>query len=161
ILQSDLYYERSSSSKLGDDDAFGAVINYPNEPWAGEFIFRQVGTNFAPALGFVNRPGIRDYEATLSEKTRYRDPFLRWLQFGGSGIFITGLDDKLQSSQIQFWGEVESQRADAYDLSLYNYYEKVPATFSLPKNVRIGSGEYNWTNAAVNISTTRARSYAA
>ncbi len=160
ILQSDLYYERSSSSKLGDDDAFGAVINYPNEPWAGQVFFKQVGSNFAPTLGFVNRKGIRDYEATLSEKTRYRDPFLRWLQFGATGIFITGLDDQLQSSQIRLWGEVESQQADAYDLNVYNYYENVPATFSLPKGVPVAAGEYNWTNAALNISTTRARSYA-
>ena len=161
ILQSDLYYERSSSSKLGDDDAFGAVINFPNEPWAGQAFFKQVGSNFAPTLGFANRKGIRDYEATLSEKTRYRDPFLRWLQFGATGIFITGLDDQLQSSQIRVWGEVESQQADAYDLNVYNYYENVPGTFSLPKGVPVASGKYNWTNAALNIATTRARSYAA
>ena len=159
ILQSDLYYERSSSSKLGDDDAFGAAINYPNEPWGGQFIFRQVGRNFAPALGFVNRPDIRDYEGTLFEKTRYRDPFLRWLQFGAAGVVITGLDNQLQSSQIRVWGEVESQQADAYDFNVYHYYEKVPAAFSLPKGVPVPAGQYNWTNIVPQINTTRGRWY--
>jgi hypothetical protein len=159
ILQSDLYYERSSSSKLGDDDAFGAAINYPNEPWGGQLILRQVGRNFAPALGFVNRPDIRDYEGTLFEKTRYRDPFLRWLQFGAAGVFITGLDNQLQSSQIRAWGEVESQQADAYDFNVYHYYENVPATFSLPKGVPVPAGQYNWTNVVPQINTTRGRWY--
>ena len=159
ILQSDLYYERSSSSKLGDDDAFGAVINYPNEPWAGQVFFKQVGSNFAPTLGFANRLGIRDYEATLSEKTRYRDPFLRWLQFGATEVYVTGLDDRLQSSQFRAWGEVESQQADAYDLNIYNYYENVPAAFSLPKGVRVPAGKYGWTNIAPKIDTTRGRTF--
>jgi hypothetical protein len=159
VLQSDVYYERSYSSKLGEDDAFGGAINYPNEPWGGQFISRQVGRNFAPALGFVNRPGIRDYEGTLFEKTRYRDPFLRWLQFGAAGVAITGLDNQLQSSEIRFWGEVESQQADAYDLNVYNYYERVPAAFSLPKGVPVPAGEYNWTNIVPQINTTRGRWY--
>ena len=159
ILQSDLYYQRSSSSTVGDDDAFGAAVNYPNEPWGGQFIFRQVGTNFAPALGFVNRTGIRDYEATLFEKTRYRDPFLRWLLFGGQGVFITGLDNRLQSSQVRLWGEVESQQADAYDLNVYHYYENVPNLFALPKGVPVPAGEYSWNNIAPQINTTRGRWY--
>jgi hypothetical protein len=159
ILQSDLYYERSFSNELGSDDAFGAAINYPNEPWGGQFIFRQVGRNFMPALGFVNRPDIRDYEGTFYEKTRYRDPFLRWLQFGAAGILITGLDNQLQSSQIRIWGEVESQQADAYDLNVYHYYENVPATFFLPKGVPVPAAQYNWANGVVQINTTRGRWY--
>ena len=33
-----------------------SVLNFPNEPLSGEFYFKTVGENFAPALGFVNRP---------------------------------------------------------------------------------------------------------
>jgi len=159
IFQTDVYYERSFSSALGEDDAFGTVINYPNEPWAAQLVFRQVGRNFAPALGFVNRPGIRDYEATVSEKTRYRNPFLRWLQFGAQGTLITGLDNRLQSSFFRLWGEVESQQADAYDFNVYHYYENVPATFLLPKDVPVPAGEYEWNNFAPTINTTRGRWY--
>ena len=170
ILQGSLYYQRSYSSALGQDDSFGGVLNFPNEPWAGELIYRQVGTNFDPALGYLNRPGIRDYEGMVSEKTRYRDPFLRWLLFGAQGLLITGLDDKIQSSQVRLWGEVESQQADAYDLNVYNYHENVPATFCLatgdPANlcgsrgVPVLTGSYDWTNIAPHIKTTRARFWA-
>src|SRR5215471_3824270 len=157
IFQWDSFYERSFSSTLGNDDSFGTVLNYPNEPWAGELIFRQIGRNFFPGLGFVNRPGIRDYEATISEKTRYRHPFLRWLQFGGTGTLITGLDNQLQSGFARVWGEVESQQADAYDFNVYHYYENVPATFLLPDNVPVPAGKYEWTNFGPTINTTRGR----
>jgi hypothetical protein len=170
ILQGSLYYQRSFSSALGQDDSFGSVLNFPNEPWAGELIYRQVGENFAPALGYLNRPGIRDYEGLVSEKTRYRDPFPRWLLFGAQGVYITGLDDKLQSSQLRLWGEVESQRADAYDLNVYSYHENVPAAFCLatgdpsalcaPRGVPVLQGSYDWTNIVPQINTTRARWWA-
>ena len=53
ILQSDLYYERTSSSKLGDDDAFGSGGSTSRtNRGADNFIVRQVGRNFAAGLGF-------------------------------------------------------------------------------------------------------------
>src|SRR6266478_3517144 len=76
---------------------------------------------------------------------------------GASGSAITGLDNSLQSGQVRLWGEVESQRADAYDFNIYHYYENVPAVFSLPKNVLVREGTYNWTNIAPKIQTTTAR----
>ena len=167
IFQTDLYYEHSRSNKEGDDDAFGAVVNYPNEPWAAQLIFRQVGDNFAPALGFLNRPGIRDYEGTLSQKTRYRHPFVRWLQFGTTGVAVTGLDNRLQSSQVRLWGELETQQTDTFDFNVYHYYENVPATFCLatgapsaaclPGGVPVPAGKYSWTNIVPKLDTSRGR----
>src|SRR5262245_27659078 len=54
-VQADFYYERSFSNIAGDDHSYAAALNYPNEPWFGEFTYKVVGANFAPALGFVNR----------------------------------------------------------------------------------------------------------
>ena len=38
---------------------------YPNEPFSTRFQFKEVGENFDPALGFVNRPGIRYYDGNF------------------------------------------------------------------------------------------------
>src|SRR5205823_9098127 len=62
ILQTDLFYQRSFSDVQGDDDSFGAIVNYPNEPFDLEARFKQIGTHFFPALGFVNRTGIRQLD---------------------------------------------------------------------------------------------------
>ena len=58
-IQADLYYERSFSDIVGDDHSYAAAFNYPNEPWFGEFTYKVVGGNFAPALGFVNRNDVK------------------------------------------------------------------------------------------------------
>src|SRR6266567_181307 len=62
ILLADFYYERSMSDTNGDDDSFGAALNLPNEPWGLETRFKQLGANYFPALGFVNRTGIRQFD---------------------------------------------------------------------------------------------------
>ena len=62
ILQSDFFYQRSFSDTKGDDNSFGVAVNYPNEPLGLDTRFKQVGTNFFPALGFVNRTGIRQFD---------------------------------------------------------------------------------------------------
>ena len=64
-LQADFFYERSFSSAFGDDDSFGAQLSFPNEPFSTRFQFKQVGENYAPALGFVNRPAIRYYDGNF------------------------------------------------------------------------------------------------
>ena len=157
ILESDSYYERSFSSRLGDDDTFGTALVLPNEPWGAQFYFKQVGQNFFPALGFINRPGIRDYEATVTERTRYSNQYLRSLQFGMTNVFITGLDDELQSRQLRLWTSVQNRNVDVLEFDVYNYFENVPAAFSLPRGVPVLPGKYNWTNIAPRIDTTNGR----
>ncbi len=80
--QGDFYYERSFSNKTGQDDSFGLNLNFPNEPWNGYFRFKQVGENFDPALGFVSRPGIRDYQGNIVHRERFADSAIRWWDVG-------------------------------------------------------------------------------
>jgi hypothetical protein len=158
-IQSDLFYERSFSDVFGNDDTFGGVVYFPNEPLAGELRFKQVGENFYPALGFANRTGIRDYQATLTHITRYRGRYLRDLQFGTTHSAITGLDDVLQSRQSRVWTRVNTRNIDTMFLNVYNYYENVPAPFSLPGGVIVPAGTYDWTNIVPLVDTTQGRWY--
>ena len=59
------------------------ALAFPNEPWSGDFVFKEIGANFLPALGFVNRTAIRHYDGNgraphplpehVSEPARVRD----------------------------------------------------------------------------------------
>ena len=66
-------YMKSFSSTAGDDESAAFSLNFPNEPWSGDFLFKQIGENFTPALGFVNRTAIRQYVGTVAHLTRYRE----------------------------------------------------------------------------------------
>jgi hypothetical protein len=161
VLIADMFYQRSFSSRLPDDDSYGAAIEFPNEPWGGSLRFKEIGTHFEPALGFVNRPAIRLYEGNLGYLIRFRDSFLRSAGFETENRLFTDLHGRLESRDSQFSFEVEADSADEFQLSLVDVYEDVPAAFDLPRNIVVPSGRYGWTNFSLSLETSEARVLAA
>ncbi len=142
-LQGDAFYERSFSSAVGQDDSFGVEVNYPNEPWNSAFRFKQVGTNFAPALGFVARPGIREYTGNVVYKERFSDSPVRWAEGGTWWDVITGLDNSIQSRLNGAWTDAYFNKGYFFFLEGWNDHEVVPS-FTLPHNVVVTAGTYDW-----------------
>ncbi len=157
VLQADFFYERSISDVFGDDDSFGVAFNFPNEPWGGRMRFKEVGENFRPALGFANRRGIRYYEGRIVNNYRFRDRFIRQTTYSAEGEIFTGLDNRRQSWFGDLRVEVESNNNDRVFLNVHNYFERVPELFTLPRDVPIVPGDYNWSNAALRFQTSGAR----
>jgi Carbohydrate family 9 binding domain-like/Domain of unknown function (DUF5916) len=146
IVTADAYYERSFSSAVGSDSSMALALGFPNQPWGGDFVFKQVGKDFAPALGFVNRTGIRLYEGLFDNLTRYRDPFWNQVEFDVDYQFVTGLDSQLQSRSEDGGGRIQITAGDQFYYKLINSFEWVPMTFDLPGNVPVFPGRYDWTN---------------
>jgi hypothetical protein len=146
VLQADAYYMRSFSSTAGDDDSAAVAINFPNEPWSGDFLFKQVGANFTPALGFVNRTSIRQYIGTVTHLTRYRNTFLNTLEFGTDFEFVTNLNNVLESRENHAYVRFRSRIGDQATFRAIQSYENVPALFYLPNDVPVLPGKYEWNN---------------
>jgi hypothetical protein len=151
IFQSDAYYMRSYSNKKGDDDSAALALNFPNDPWSGDLVFKQVGANFTPALGFVNRTDIRQYQGTGAHLTRYRNMFLNQLEFGTDYLFITDFQNRLESRQNDIYVRALATQGDEVYFRPINSYENVPVRFTLPHNVPILAGRYDWTNVSVRL----------
>lgn len=146
ILQADIFYQRSFSSTEGDDSAFGLGIDFPNEPWGGYFRFKQIGDDFTPALGFVNRAGIRQYNGQVL----YRDRSLgfRWIDAATNFDIYTDLSGVVRSrfNEVRFGINHEF---NILEVKLRDYYENVPDDFDLPGDVPVFAGKYGWTNVSV------------
>ena len=158
VFQGDVFYERSFSNVVGDDNAFGVALNFPNEPWGGELVFKQVGANYEPALGFINRTDIRIYEANVRHLLRYgtdSNLFLRELQFSTNNFLVTDLNDVLESRQNGFEVEAITQRNKLFAIGATNYFENVSDAFLLPDDVPVPIGKYNWTNVVARMATSR------
>jgi len=158
VFQGDIFYERSFSNVSGDDNSFGTALNFPNEPWGGELGFKQIGTNYEPALGFTNRTSIRVYDANVRHLSRYGTGsalFLRELQFSANNFVVTGLNDVLQSRESSIEGEAVTQSNKLFAIGATNFFEKVSKPFFLPDDILIPVGKYNWTNAFARIATSR------
>lgn len=143
-LQADMFYERSKSSLYGEDDSYGFSIDFPNEPWSGNFRFKQVGENFAPALGFVARPGIREYTGQFLNRTRFNDGAVRWIETGTWWDVYTGLDNSLQSRYNGVWTGAFTNAGDFFLAEVWSETEKVDAPFDLPKNVVVPAGDFSF-----------------
>lgn len=144
ILQSDHYYQRSFSNKRGDDDSWGWAFTYPNEPWNLESHIKQVGTNFSPALGFVNRTGIRQYDGKWLY--RRRDLGLRWVDVNTTWYVVTGLNNQIQSRENGLLAGVSFRSTDEVYMRVINDFEHVPAPFKIAGRVPVNPGRYTWTN---------------
>jgi hypothetical protein len=159
----DLYYERSFSSKLGNDDSYGLGLNYPNEPWGGDFIFKNIGSNFMPALGFLNRPGIRYYEADVKHLTRYRDrsAFLRTFELETRHEIYTDLHGNLDSREDRAQVQILTQGETSFAIEAQNSFDRVDVPFALPHNVVIPAGKYTWSSGFAHFRTSAALPLAA
>ncbi|MBI3677916.1 MAG: carbohydrate binding family 9 domain-containing protein [Proteobacteria bacterium] len=142
-LEGDAFYERSSSSAAGQDDAFGFMVDFPNEPWDASFRFKNVGQNFSPALGFASRPGIREYIGHVLRRDRYSDSILRWSEAGVAWDVVTGLDNEIQTRVARAWTAAYTNRGDYFLLETWNDRENTPM-FTLPHNIAVPAGQYEW-----------------
>jgi hypothetical protein len=149
IFTTDVFYDRSFSNKKGDDSSAALAVGFPNEPWGGDFVFKQIGQNFQPALGFINRTDIRQYDGIVSHLDRYRGVFLNQLEFDTDYEFVTDLHDRLESRSNDVVARAASAAGDEITFKLINSAENVPASFFLPRNVPVLKGAYDWTNIDV------------
>lgn len=160
ILQSDFFYQRSFSDTKGDDDSFGVAVNYPNEPWGLDTRFKQVGANFFPALGFVNRTGIRQFDGILQHRDRNISGW-RWLDFATSWYFVTDLRNHLESRENGVWAGINFRTGDQVYIKAFDNFEDVPATFNIAGKLPVPVGRYHWTNANLYIQSSTARTLTA
>ena len=157
VLQADMLYMRSFSTAAGNDDSSAVSLNFPNEPWSGDFLFKQIGSDFTPALGFVNRTAIRQYVATVTRLNRYRNTYLNTLEFGTNLEFVTDLHNVMESRAGDALVRARSRAGDQITLRVVNSFENVPVPFELPRAVPVLVGRYNWTNVNVGVRSFNGR----
>ena len=81
VIEADAWFQQSDTEGLsGDDRAFGLGLRAPNRSglrWG--LAAKEIQSDFNPALGFVNRSGIRDQTADLGYTHHFRGgPIASW-----------------------------------------------------------------------------------
>jgi hypothetical protein len=158
VGSADFYYQRSFSDTRGDDDVWGVSLNYPNEPWGGIFNFKQIGTNYFPALGFVNRTGIRQYDGNLAR--RDRNVFgLRFIDWAANWYVVTDLNNHLESQETSLAFMFQPQSTDQFQVRVHNFFEDVPEQFLIADTVPVLPGRYRWSNIGGSFRSSDARPF--
>ncbi len=156
-FQADSYFERSFSSTSGDDNSYGLALNYPNEPWNGDFIFKTVGKNFDPALGFVNRNDSRYYQLFIGHLDRYRntDGFFRVFELNTRHEITTDEAGLLMTRESRLQVQFETTNDHSFAADVIENFDRLPADFVLPHGVIIPAGNYEWYSYFAHIRTSQ------
>ncbi len=163
-MEAQLWYQQTDTEGLkGDDRAMGAGLSFPNnEGLRGAVQFREIQENFNPALGFVNRRGVRDYDADIGYKLFLAGTGLgqqfQSAYFGVDAERIYYIDGDLQSAATTVRAlELATNTKGSFSLRLKRSEENVNNPFVVYRgkhnNIVIQPGEYTFDTATLKLGT--------
>jgi hypothetical protein len=155
ILTGKFWAQQSRSSNLdGNEQAFGAQLQIPSDRLRAYLGAQHIEENFHPALGFVNRAGIRRLDAGLRYRIRPDTGPWRAINFrvdfnhveDMSGVTLS---QKTRLRPISFY----SHRDDFMFIELEHNKERVLDDFDLFGRLNVPVGEYEFDRVRAEIST--------
>ncbi|MAF64853.1 MAG: hypothetical protein CMJ84_04245 [Planctomycetes bacterium] len=161
-LQVSTYAMKSATQGDGGDDlAYHVSLRYPNDEIHARLSFTTLEEDFAPALGFVRRNGVRAYEGGLSYRPRMHTG-VRRLRFGLAPSWITDMDGNTESAELSVtpFG-VEWESGDELDLTVSRETENLVEDFEIHEGVVIGGGDYDFTRAGIELESSDKRELSA
>ncbi len=155
ILTGKFWAQQSRSPNTdGDERAFGAELEIPSDKLRMYVRAQSIGEDFRPALGFVNRAGIRRFDTGVRYRIRPQKGVWRALNSRVDFTHIIDMD-----------GDVLSQKTRIQPISFYSHHddflfvdwehnkEVVSAEFDLFGRLNVPAGEYDFSRVRAEIST--------
>jgi hypothetical protein len=136
--------------------AFGARVEYPNDRFNWKLGARELQEDFRPALGFVNRVGIREYESTFRYRVRSVEPRapLRFADFGWDARLVTDVDNRLETSELALrLLDVANQQEDKLTLRWIASEERLSQPFLIFPGVYVPPGRYPFNRAELTLTS--------
>lgn len=158
-LSLDLFMYRTSHELTHSTDyAGGFKLDYPNDLWDARVSWKQIGSNFWPALGFVPRTGIRKADFGVQFKPRPEKYGIRQFSFEIESSIVTDLDNIVESWAIgtsPFGVEFES--GDRIHFNFSPQSERLQEPFEIFPGFVIPTGSYTWAHYSAMIETASKR----
>ncbi|MEZ5421149.1 MAG: DUF5916 domain-containing protein [Vicinamibacterales bacterium] len=146
------YYARSESpNRSGDQDSYQARVEYGGDRYGLRLDYLDVGTNFYPEVGFVQRRGFgRTFASARFSPRQRRSRVVRRYLFEAAGEFLVNRSRKLESSSSGGRFLTEFQNSDQFTLDVSADQELLVRPFTVARGVSIRPGDYrfNWMNAS-------------
>ena len=147
VFVADAYVMKSFSEGINSNDlAYGLTLDFPNDRWNAIVKYQEIQENFNPALGFVNRSGIRRYEGDLRYRIRPKNSrLLRTVNWGFKSLFTTTTDNELESGRVYFrFFDLESHAGDHVMFWGNWQHETLFDPFEIQPGVIIPTGDYDF-----------------
>ena len=121
-LEGAIWYQQSDTEGVDRDQAaYGFNLRVPNSSGLkGAIGYKEIQENFNPALGFVNRPGVRDLTVEAGYTLYTQSPSIRTIFSGVDFERIETIAGELQSQYVTLRA-IEIER-DSGDFGGIHYY---------------------------------------
>ncbi len=155
ILTGNFWAQQSDSSDLsGNDQAFGARLAMPNDRISAYLAGEEIQENFNPALGFVNRVGIRRFQSGFRYRTRPKTGMWRAINHRIDVRKVTDMNGEILSQ----WTRIRpvglySHSGDFWFIDIERNKEVVLEDFELFDRLNIPAGEYDFDRVRAEVST--------
>jgi hypothetical protein len=151
--------DHNGTSSTRDRSARGIRINYPNDVWRSHLSYREFGDRWDPALGFVQRRGIKRVNPSITYAPR---PALftsvRQLQFGLSYTYVTDFDHRLLSRQATATLlRVNYESGDQVTLTWNSRFEQLDSVFQIHPGVFVPLGGHAFETWAFSVDSAARR----
>ena len=152
-LDGDAWYQKSHTPGLeGADASFGVGFQLrAPQGFSGNASYTELESNFNPALGFLNRSGIREVSSRINYLLRPQDSLLRGVM---TAVVFTRSerlsDQSLQSESLRFQMGLINQTGDRLIFNCRKQKESIVTPFTLLRarvpahNVVIEPGSYEF-----------------
>jgi len=165
VIETDLWWLRSYRPETdGNDQAWGLRVNYPNEPFEFTVGVTEIQQQFRPALGFVNRRGIRQYAGET--RYRWRLPRGGWYRFVDTGLSAEVVEriaeGDVESMDVAFnLLRLETHRQGRIEVGVRHTAERLDEPFEIIDGLEVPPGNYRNQRGFVRLRSSPQRPYSA
>ena len=164
-IDGQLWYQESDTEGFeGDQSAWGVKLRSPNQTgWKARIQHQSIGDDFFPALGFVNRRGIKRNDAYLGYTKRFAaNSTLRSLESGIDWLRITDWDGDLETEIFDATlASVQNQSGDTAAVYFQDSREVLTTPFEIVDGIIIPVGDYSFEAFGAFIETGGQRKFKA
>lgn len=142
----------------GSPSGYGAGIDYPNDLWIIRANVNVFGAALDPTLGFLPRPGTRQYFAEVDYKPRPQSHALNWIQqffWHGTYTQVDGIDGGKQSSEWKVFPNFNTVGGWYYEFDYYREFDAPSRRFQISPEVSIPAGKYLWDYYGIRFNTPK------
>jgi hypothetical protein len=144
---------------LGPDaSAHGFTVDYPNDLWDLNFIYKHIGRDFDPSLGFVPRRSVNLFNLQTNNRTRLARGPLQQLTHQFQPFLATDLSGKWESYRVMIapinW---RFRSGDRFEVNANPTGERLVVPFQVASGVVVPPGSYSWMRYRLEAGTAQKR----
>ncbi len=138
--------------------AWGGKLDYPNDLWDVALTFKEIDDDFAPALGFVRRTGIRKTTLGAAFMPRPGRLGIRQMSVEVRPQYVSDLDGRALDWIVRAIPlGLQFETGDQFELGFNPQYERLDEEYEIQPGIVVPTGEYRYTSWVAALETAQRR----